>query len=311
MFNFLKRRRLLKALQSLNSAVLEEKFASFLKMIKFEKSRASLLFETRPEEKTKVESFEKEVKNLGILAGFKEKALSVIVSSLAPSTPKPAVNSPVVKPLSGVKNVICIASCKGGVGKSTVAINLAKDYAEKGLRVGLLDADIYGPSIPIMLQIDDVKPQIREGKMVPIIKDGISVASMGFMVKNEDALMWRGAMVTKALKSLFEGVLWEELDILVVDLPPGTGDVYISLLTSYEISGVLMVSSPHIVSLEEMKKTIQLFKKFDIKTLGLVENMIENGKSSSDSQFKAERQEFQKEGFVRLNLNFAKKIPLN
>jgi ATP-binding protein involved in chromosome partitioning len=301
MFNFVKRKKLLKTLKNFKSAVLKERFENFLKMVRFEKDSASLIFETPKKAKQELESFEDEVKNIAKLSGFKENCVSIIVSS----TKSP---EPIYEPLKGIKRIMCVASCKGGVGKSTVAINLAKDYAEKGLKVGLLDADIYGPSIPIMLNISNEELKTINGKLIPIEKEGISVISMGFLVKNEDALMWRGAMITKTLRSLFEGVLWGELDVLVVDLPPGTGDVYISLLTNYQVSGVLLVSSPHLVSLEEMKKTIQLFKKFNVKILGVVENMIENGDKSSEFEFKAERQKFKKEGYVRLNLNFAETL---
>jgi Mrp family chromosome partitioning ATPase len=303
MFNFIKRRKLLKILKNFKSVVLKEKFDKFLKMVKFEKDKASLIFETPKKDIKDIEIFEDEIKNIAKLSGFKEDAISVIISST--SSPETSV-----KPLSKIQKIICVASCKGGVGKSTIAINLAKDYADKGLKVGLLDGDIYGPSIPIMLNIHNEKPKIENGKLIPIEYEGISVISMGFLIKNEDALMWRGAMITKTLRSLFEGVLWGELDCLIVDLPPGTGDIYISLLTSYKVYGVLLVSSPHLVSLEEMKKTIQLFKKFNIDILGVVENMIEDGNKSSEFEFKAERQKFKKDGYVRLNLNFGEKLKI-
>jgi ATP-binding protein involved in chromosome partitioning len=316
MFNFLKRKRVLRYFKIIKSAIFEREFKDFLQTVKFYKNKISLIFEF-PESKTPKEAhhFEKEVKNITKIAGFKEKNVSVLIHS---KTQKEApINEPdeklVLKGVKGVKNIICVAACKGGVGKSTASINLAHDFKEKGFKVGLLDGDIYGPSIPIMLGIENLKPEIENGMMIPIEKDGIKVISMGFFVKNEDALMWRGPMITKSLRSFFEGVNWGDLDLLVVDLPPGTGDVYISLLSNYKINGVLMVSTPHTVALEELKKTIQLFKKFNIKILGILENMIEkdSGHDFKNGNFKMKKYEFTKDGFIKMNLNFADKIKLD
>jgi Mrp family chromosome partitioning ATPase len=304
-FNFSKRRKLMKYLKELNSAVLQEKLSNVLKTIKFQKDRVSMLFEISKNNAKNAQNFENEIKNISQIAGFKSDKSSVIVSSLTHP-----VEGFQLKTLSGVKNIICVASCKGGVGKSTIAINMAKDYAEQGLKVGLLDADVYGPSIPLMLEIEDAKAEAQNGKLNPIIKDGIKVFSMGFLIEGEKALMWRGSMVTKTIRSFFEEVNWGELDVLVVDLPPGTGDIYLSLLTTFKVKGAVLVSSPHKVSLEELKKTIFLFKKFNIEILGVVENMIEEDEYQSKFDFQAQRREIQKEGFVRLNLNFHNKIKL-
>ncbi len=295
----------MKYLKELNSAVLQEKLSNVLKTIKFQKDRVSMLFEISKNNAKNAQNFENEIKNISQIAGFKSDKSSVIVSSLTHP-----VEGFQLKTLSGVKNIICVASCKGGVGKSTIAINMAKDYAEQGLKVGLLDADVYGPSIPLMLEIEDAKAEAQNGKLNPIIKDGIKVFSMGFLIEGEKALMWRGSMVTKTIRSFFEEVNWGELDVLVVDLPPGTGDIYLSLLTTFKVKGAVLVSSPHKVSLEELKKTIFLFKKFNIEILGVVENMIEEDEYQSKFDFQAQRREIQKEGFVRLNLNFHNKIKL-
>ncbi len=295
----------MKYLKELNSAVLQEKLSKVLTSIKFQKDKVFMFFEIPKHNSKNAQNFENEIKNISQIAGFKNDKSSVIVSSI---TEKP--ESPQLKTLNGVKNIICVASCKGGVGKSTIAINMAKDYAEQGLKVGLLDADVYGPSIPIMLEIGDVKASAESGKLNPIIKDGLKVFSMGFLVESEKALMWRGSMVTKTIRSFFEEVNWGELDVLVVDLPPGTGDVYLSLLTTFKVKGAVLVSSPHKVSLEELKKTIFLFKKFNIDVLGVVENMIEEDEYQSKFDFQAQRREIQKEGFIRLNLNFHHKIKL-
>jgi ATP-binding protein involved in chromosome partitioning len=312
MLYFAKRRRILKNLNTLKSAVLGENFKNFLTTINFAEKKVSLMFELPKKDEIFFDNFEREVRNIAEISGFKEKDISVILTNSLEKKPEsPPFETKAkeeVLPLKSVKNIICVASCKGGVGKSTIAINLAKDYAEKGFKVGLLDADIYGPSIPIMLDISNEKLEMQDGKIIPTIKDDIKIVSMGFFVKNEDALMWRGAMITKMIHSFFDGVNWGELDLLVVDLPPGTGDVYISLLTSYQVSGVLMVSSPHQVSIEELKKTTNLFKKFNIPMLGVVENMIETEGESSVFDFKVKRETFKKHGFVRTNLNFAEKF---
>lgn len=303
MFWSYKRRRLLKLLANLKSVIVKEKFSLMLERLQFNKSKAFLFFNMKKIlTKQEASDFEDEVKNLSKIAGYKEENISIAVSS--PPIPKKE------DVLKNVKNIVCVASCKGGVGKSTIAINLALDYAVQGFKVGLLDADIYGPSIPLMLELSNAKPEFEDGKIIPIIYNDIKVASMGFLVKEEEALLWRGAMATKTIKSLFEGVKWGELDLLVVDLPPGTGDIYLSLLASYKITGAMLVSSSHIVSSMELKKTITMFKKFNVNILGVVENMIENEKSEIESEFKAKREAFKKEGFFRMNLNFPSKLKI-
>jgi ATP-binding protein involved in chromosome partitioning len=313
MLNFYKRKRLINAIKRLKSTIIHEYFSKLLTKISFEKSKVLMFFEISGLTKPQAENFETEVSNIATLCGFASDKISVIITGKSEKLNTQKQTETLTKNITGIKKIICVASCKGGVGKSTIAINLAKDYAEKGYKVGILDADIYGPSIPIMLEIAEQKMPTENGKLIPIEKDGILIASMGFIVKSEDALMWRGAMVTKAITGLFEGVKWGELDLLVVDLPPGTGDVYISLLTNYKVTGVLMVSSPHIVSIEEMKKTLQLFNKFNVKVLGVVENMTEGSLGVEDelkADFKVERRVIQKHGFLRFNLNLAERLQL-
>ena len=307
MFWFLKRRKLVKLMGSLKSIIMKERFITSLEKIQFQKSKAFLLFKLQKIlSKQEASDFETEIKNLSQIAGFKESDVAVAISS-----PPLQKHNDLAKDLTRIKNIICVASCKGGVGKSTIAINLALDYAEKGYKVGILDADVYGPSIPIMLDILDQKPEVAEGKILPIKKEEIEIASMGFLIKPEDALMWRGTMATKTIKNLFEGVQWGELDLLVVDLPPGTGDIYLSLLSTYKVTGALIVSSPHLVSTIEFQKTINVFNKFGIKIVGVVENMIENNESTMESDFKVEREPFKKDGFFRMNLDFPSKIKLS
>lgn len=181
--------------------------------------------------------------------------------------------------LSGVKNIIAVASGKGGVGKSTVAVNLAVAVAKTGASTGLVDADIYGPSLPRMFDLYGARPQIRqEGKMeyiIPVKKHGVKLLSIGFFVNPEDALVWRGPMATNALKQLLHQSDWGELDYLFIDMPPGTGDVHLTLVQEVPVTGVIIISTPQQVALADAIKGISMFRgdKIDVPILGLVENM--------------------------------------
>lgn len=182
-------------------------------------------------------------------------------------------------PLAGVKHIIAVASGKGGVGKSTVAANLAVALAKKGKKVGLLDADIYGPSVPIMFGLENTQPKATDvdgkTKVLPIDQHGIKVLSIGFFVKPEQALIWRGPMASSALKQLFNDAVWGELDFMIVDLPPGTGDVHLTLTQSYPITGAVVVTTPQQVALADVKKAVSMFKqeKINIPIMGIIENM--------------------------------------
>jgi len=174
--------------------------------------------------------------------------------------------------LSGVKHVIAIASGKGGVGKSTLTANLAVAMARQGLKVGLLDADIYGPSVPTLFGLKD-KAEVRDGKIIPFEAHGVRTMSIGFIVDPDKALAWRGPMVMGALRQLMGDVLWGELDILLVDTPPGTGDAHLSLIQSKRLTGAVIVSTPQEMALSDMRRGIALFRKTDTPILGVVENM--------------------------------------
>lgn len=174
--------------------------------------------------------------------------------------------------LPGVKNIVAISSGKGGVGKSTVSVNLAVALAKCGARVGLLDTDIYGPSIPIMMGVTD-KPEIRGQKMVPIEKHGVSIMSLGFLVPEDAAVIWRGPMVMKAVEQLLTDVDWGELDYMIIDLPPGTGDVQLTLVQKVPLSGAVIVTTPQDVALLDVVRGINMFKKVNVPILGIVENM--------------------------------------
>ena len=181
--------------------------------------------------------------------------------------------------LPHVKNIVAIASGKGGVGKSTVAANLAVALAQSGKRVGLIDADVYGPSIPKMFDVEGDRPSARteEGVewILPIEKYGVKLLSVGFFIKAEDAVVWRGPMATSALKQLITQGDWGELDYLLIDLPPGTGDVHLTMVQEVPVTGVVIVSTPQDVALADVIKGINMFagEKINVPVLGLVENM--------------------------------------
>lgn len=179
--------------------------------------------------------------------------------------------------LATVKNVIAVGSGKGGVGKSTVAANLALALKQEGATAGLLDADIYGPSIPIMMGVaEGEKPKIAPGnRIVPIVRHGMPLMSMGFLMGGGDAVVWRGPMLAKMLQQFLEQVDWGNLDYLVLDLPPGTGDVQISLAQLIPISGAVVVTTPQDVALADVKRAIKMFQMTQVPILGIVENMSE------------------------------------
>ncbi len=181
--------------------------------------------------------------------------------------------------LPHVKNIVAIASGKGGVGKSTVAANLAVALAQSGKRVGLIDADVYGPSIPKMFDVEGDRPSARSEDgvewIIPIEKYGVKLLSVGFFIKAEDAVVWRGPMATSALKQLITQGDWGELDYLLIDLPPGTGDVHLTMVQEVPVTGVVIVSTPQDVALADVIKGINMFagEKINVPVLGLVENM--------------------------------------
>ena len=177
------------------------------------------------------------------------------------------------QPILGVKKIIAIASGKGGVGKSTVATNLALALRDFGT-VGLLDADIYGPSLPRMMGALNQKPMVTEGnKITPITRYGIKIMSIGFLVDEGAAVVWRGPMLFKAMDQFFRDVQWGELDYLIIDLPPGTGDVQLSLVQKVPTWGAVIVSTPQNISLVDAKKAIDMFDRTGVKIAGMVENM--------------------------------------
>ena len=175
--------------------------------------------------------------------------------------------------LPGVKNIVAVASGKGGVGKSTTAVNLALALAAEGARVGILDADIYGPSIPMMMGIDG-RPESEDGKtMEPMENHGVQVMSIGFLVAQDEAMIWRGPMATQALDQLLRQTNWKDLDYLIVDLPPGTGDIQLTLSQRVPMTGAVVVTTPQDIALLDARKGIKMFEKVGVPILGIVENM--------------------------------------
>lgn len=174
--------------------------------------------------------------------------------------------------IPGVKYVIAVSSGKGGVGKSTVAVNLAVALSLTGAKVGLLDADIYGPNIPMMMGVEK-PPEQKDGKIVPAESHGVKLISMGFFVPEETAVVWRGPMVHTAIQQLFRDVLWGELDYLLIDLPPGTGDAQLTLTQLVPLSGAVTVTTPQEVALHDVRKGMMMFQKVNVPLLGIIENM--------------------------------------
>ncbi|MBR5101736.1 MAG: Mrp/NBP35 family ATP-binding protein [Muribaculaceae bacterium] len=185
----------------------------------------------------------------------------------------------VEEPLPGVKNIIAVASGKGGVGKSTIAVNLAVALAQQGFKVGLLDADIFGPSIPKMLGVEDERLYMQEidgkNKILPLEKFGIKMLSIGFVVDKEKAVLWRGAMASNALKQLITEANWGELDYFIIDTPPGTSDIHLTLVQTLAVTGAIVVTTPQDVALADARKGINMFlgEQVAVPVLGIVENM--------------------------------------
>ncbi|QJD28964.1 iron-sulfur cluster carrier protein ApbC [Methylococcus geothermalis] len=177
-----------------------------------------------------------------------------------------------LKPMPGVRNIVAVASGKGGVGKSTTAVNLALALAAEGARVGILDADIHGPSQPLMLGVSG-RPETEGRKIHPIVAHGLQSMSIGYLIDEDTPMIWRGPMVVGALQQLLSDTLWEDLDYLIVDLPPGTGDIQLSLAQQIPVSGAVIVTTPQDIALLDAQKGLKMFEKVSIPVLGIIENM--------------------------------------
>jgi ATP-binding protein involved in chromosome partitioning len=187
--------------------------------------------------------------------------------------------------IPGIRSIILVSSCKGGVGKSTVSVLLARNIRDDGYRVGIVDADIHGPSLPTMLNITGNIEINENRKFIPLIDDGIKVMSIGFLIDNDSAIAWRNLMAIKAMNQLICDTEWGELDYLIVDMPPGTGDLHISMIQKYNISGAVIVTMPDNVSTSDVIKVIDLYKKMHVPVYGIVENMSYFVDSSGEKRY--------------------------
>jgi ATP-binding protein involved in chromosome partitioning len=195
-----------------------------------------------------------------------------VIVNMGAEVPK-ARAMPDKAPIPGVKNTIAVASGKGGVGKSTVAINLALALSSFGAKVGILDTDVYGPSLPLMAGVSGPLEATDEERLVPLEKFGLKLVSVGFMLDEETALIWRGPLVMQLVKQFLTGVEWGELDYLVIDLPPGTGDVQLTLVQTIPLTGAVIVTTPQDVALIDARRAIKMFEAVKVPVLGIVENM--------------------------------------
>ena len=191
----------------------------------------------------------------------------------SPLPPRPGQQPPAPQPLPGVGAIIAVGSGKGGVGKTTLAVNLAIVLSKLGHKVGLLDADVYGPNVPLMLGISAQPKVLGDNRIEPLEAHGLKVISVGFLNPGDKPLIWRGPMLHSIIKQFLGSVVWGELDYLVVDLPPGTGDVALSLIQTVPLTGAIVVSTPSDVSLQDARKAIEMFRQMKVDMVGMVENM--------------------------------------
>ncbi|MGA7840039.1 MAG: Mrp/NBP35 family ATP-binding protein, partial [Candidatus Acidiferrales bacterium] len=190
-----------------------------------------------------------------------------------PPGPGPAATLEKRPPIAGVKNLVAVASGKGGVGKTTVAVNLAIALKKLGATVGLLDADVYGPNVPVMLGTNEQPRAVDEKTIIPVEAYGVKMISMGLLNPGDKPLVWRGPMLHSVMQQFLRSVQWGTLDYLIVDLPPGTGDVQLSLIQSVSVTGAVVVTTPSIVALADVRKAVEMFRQVNVEILGVVENM--------------------------------------
>ncbi len=223
---------------------------------------------------------------------------------------KPPPKQFIKSPIKGTKSTIMISSAKGGVGKSTIAVNLAFALQHLGLKIGILDADVYGPSLPKLLNLKE-KPKSEDNKTImPLEKFGAQCMSMGLLIDEQTPIMWRGPMVISAIKTMTQKVLWKDRDVIIIDMPPGTGDTQLTFVQEVKINGAIIVSTPQDLALLDVKRGIQMFEKTGVKILGLIDNMSyfegDDGKKYKifgEGGVKKTAEEFDKEFLDYLPLN--------
>ena len=246
---------------------------------------------------------------------YEKAKITVNIKVDAPTKPK--VNEIKGKPIPGIQNIIAVASGKGGVGKSTITANLAVTLAKMGFKVGLLDADIYGPSMPIMFDVAGAKPLATEiegrSKMRPVENYGVKLLSIGFFTEPNQAVIWRGPMAAKALNQLIFDAYWGELDFMLIDLPPGTGDIHLSIMQAMPVTGAVVVSTPQEVALSDARKGVAMFQQesINVPVLGIVENMaFFTPEELPDNKYYIFGQEGAKNLASDLNVPFLGEIPI-
>ena len=246
---------------------------------------------------------------------YEKAKITVNVKVVTP--PKAASNEIKGKPIPGIQNIVAIASGKGGVGKSTVTANIAVTFAKMGFKVGVLDADIYGPSIPLMFDVSAEKPLAvnidGKSKMKPVENYGVKVLSIGFFTTPEQAVIWRGPMASKALNQLIFDAAWGDLDYMLIDLPPGTGDIHLSIMQSMPITGAVVVSTPQPVALDDARRGVAMFQQENIQVpvLGVIENMAYfTPEELPENKYYIFGKEGAKNLSEDLNISFLGEIPL-
>ncbi|HKJ84203.1 MAG TPA: iron-sulfur cluster carrier protein ApbC [Mariprofundaceae bacterium] len=238
----------------------------FVKDLSIESGRVSFTIElTTPACPVKEQFRQQATELVGAIAGVQDVHVNI--------TSQVQSGKSGVTAIPGIKNIIAVASGKGGVGKSTTAVNLAVALAQTGARTGLLDADIYGPSIPSMMGLADKEPELREKTLIPLENYGVRTISIGFLIDEDQAVIWRGPMVAGALTQLLNDVAWGDLDYLVIDMPPGTGDAQLTLAQKVPVTGAVIVTTPQDIAVADARKGIAMFQKVNVPVLGLVENM--------------------------------------
>ena len=223
---------------------------------------------------------------------------------------KPAPKQFIKNPINGTKFTLLISSAKGGVGKSTIAVNLAFALQNLGLKIGILDADVYGPSLPKLINLNE-KPKSKDGKaLVPIERYDAQCMSMGFLVDEQTPMIWRGPMVISALKTMTQKVLWKDRDIIIIDMPPGTGDTQLTFAQEVKVDGAIIISTPQDLALLDVKRGIQMFDKTGVKILGLIDNMS-FFKGDDGKEYKIFGEGGVEKTAKEFNKDFLGKIPLN